>query len=312
MAKTLGQTYLFNSFKKYEEKLFKAMMSYDRIDKESPEFEEILDSISKRKTSDNMVKALKSPNIVLMYNGDPLDKALKVFAGVDHKSGYTQKTKVFIDCSNIIILNGSKFVCRDINQLLAYIFDAMVTYTYYAAEEKIVNVHELTLLGTNIFSKLFSYIIDYIYKVNSYGGYRYTCMYLASLYYQVNILGKDLNSESVQSVAKKVSSLSDSQANVIMIDLEPENFLNIKTFIEITAEVLHQPTLGLDSVIAKWMHIFGTSTVFALEYYPSFSAMITDACTDAYLNNKNTIEKVVGARLMADYYNKIINIEERI
>ena len=33
---------------------------------------------------------------------------------------------------------------------------------------------------------------------------------------------------------------------------------------------------------------------------------------DTYLNNKNTIEKVVGAKLLADYYNKIIAIEERI
>lgn len=312
MAKAINQTYLFSKYEKYDEKLFKAMMNSDRVDKDSAAFEDLLSEISKRRTSDNMVKALKSPNFILLFNADPLDKSLKVFAAIDHKAGSAQKTKAFIDCSNIITLQNGKYVCSDINKLLAYLFDAMVMYTYYLLEERIVNNDSLSKLGSTIFAKLFSYIIDYIYKINSFGGARYQCMYLAALYYQVNILGKDLNSPSVQKIARNIGDISDAQANILMIDIDENAFINIKTFIEAVSSALHLPKLGLDAVVAKWMHIFGTGTVFSLELFPAFSAMICDACTDSYINNKNTIEKVVGANLMADYYKKLIDIEERV
>lgn len=312
MSKLLSQTYLFSSFGKYEEKLFKAMMSYDRIDKDGTAFENILAEVTKRRTSENMIRALKSPNIVLLINGMPLDKALKVFAGVDNRSGYTQKTKVFIDCSNIIALQEGKYVCSDINIFLAYLFNAMVMYSYYAAETKLVNNDQLTKLGTNAFAKLFTYIIDYIYKINSFSSTRYQCMYLSALYYQVNILGKEFDSPAVQRTARTISTVTDSQANIIMIDVDEDIFLNIKTFVEALSKLLSIPKLGLDAVISQWMRVLGTGTVFALELFPAFSAMISDACTDAYLNNKTTIEKVVGANLMADYYKKLIEIEERM
>lgn len=309
MSKAISKTYLFSSFNKYEEKLFKAMMTYERVDKQSEAFESVLDEISKRKTTNNMLKVIKSENIVLLYNGDPLDKALKVFAGVDKKSSSSERVKVFIDCSNILQLENGKFV-GDINKLLAYVFDAMITLAYYLAEPKIVANSYLTKSGANIFAKLFTYIIDFIYKINSFSSTRYQCMYLAALYYQVNILGKDLYDNGVQKLAKNIAGISDSQANITMIDFEKTSFLNIKVFIEAVSHSLSLPKLGLDVVVAKWMHIFGTGTVFALELFPSFSAMITDACTDSYINNKNTIEKVVGANLMADYYKKLIEIGE--
>lgn len=312
MSKSLSQTYLFSSFNKYEEKLFKAVMSYDRIDKESEAFEDLLSEIAKRRTSDKMLKAIKSPNVVILINGEPLDKALKVFCHEDHRSGYTQKTKVFIDCSNIIGIDKGRYVCSDINKLLAYLFDAMVAYSYTVAGDKLLGNDYLSKSGATIFSKIFSYIIDYIYKINSFGTAKYQCMYMSALYYQVNILGKSLDSPSVQRIARGVSNIAESQANILMIDLEETDFLNIKTFVEKLSTVLSIPKLGIDSVVAKWMHIFGTGTIFALELFPSFSAMITDACTDAYINNKNTIEKVVGANLMADFNNKLIEIEERM
>lgn len=312
MSKSINKTYLFTSYPKYEQKLFKAMMTTDRIDKESAEFEEIVNDVSKRRTTNNMVKALKSDNIVLLVNGEPIDKALKVFAAVDMKSGNAQKTKVFIDCSNIINRVDGKYVCSDINKLLAYLFDAMVMYIYYIEERKLVDNDSLTKNGAMIFAKLFSYIIDYIYKINSISDMRFQVMYISALYYQVNILGKTLDSPSVQKISRNIATISDSAANIMMIDIDEDDFLNIKTFVEAMGKVLSLPKLGMDAVVAKWMHVFGTGTVFALELFPSFAAMITDACTDAYINNQNTIEKVVGANLMADFNRKLIDIGERV
>ena len=46
------------------------------------------------------------------------------------------------------------------------------------------------------------------------------------------------------------------------------------------------------------MYLYGINTVFALEYYPALSAMLTDAYCGAYINNQKTIEKVVGNTLV--------------
>lgn len=305
--KTLNQTYLYSKYPKYEEKLFKAVMSYDRIDKSGDAFEELKSEVSKRKTTDNMVKVLLSNNVVLLINGDPLDKALKVFTHADNRVS-SEKMKVFIDCSNIISLDNGTYKCSNINIFLAYLFDAMVAFIYCISEDKITNNVSLTKEGANIFAKLFSYIVDFIYKINSMNGARSKCLYMAALYYQTALLEKAVDSESVDRIARDVANISSTEANLIKMDLSEDDFLNIKTFTEVIGKILGVPSLEIDVLVARWMHIFGTGTVFALEVYPSFSSMITDACTDAYINNQNTIEKVVGARDMTDYYKKIIEV----
>ena len=49
-----------------------------------------------------------------------------------------------------------------------------------------------------------------------------------------------------------------------------------------------------------------------MELFPAFSAMMCDACSNAYINNKNTIEKVVGAGPLAEFSKRLIQIGERL
>ena len=55
------------------------------------------------------------------------------------------------------------------------------------------------------------------------------------------------------------------------------------------------------------MRQFGPGTVFGLEYYPAFSAMITDAYVGGYLNNQKTIEKICG-KDMVQYSKDVITM----
>lgn len=313
MSKTIGETYLFTSYPRYSEKLFKAMMSYTRIDKKSQEFEDIAEDVNKRRTTDNMVKVMMSDKIVLLVEGEPLDKALKVFAGKDQRSS-NKDLKVFIDCSNIIEKDdeSGRYICNNIEIFLAYLVDAMVMLGYYLSEAKFVDNSYLTTTGALCFANIMTYIIDYIYKVNSMSGVRYNVMYLSALYYQSNILEKPFDNDGVQRIARNIGAIGDSQANVLMMDISKDDFINIKTFINMVSRVLSLPKLTIDVVVAKWLNIFGTGTGFGMELFPAFSAMLTDACSNAYINNKNTIEKVVGAGPLTDFNKRIIQIGERL
>ena len=56
--------------------------------------------------------------------------------------------------------------------------------------------------------------------------------------------------------------------------------------------------LTLSLVIEKWMFLYGSATVLALEFLPSFLTMITDAYSGVYLNNQKSIEKMLAKDLV--------------
>lgn len=84
-----------------------------------------------------------------------------------------------------------------------------------------------------------------------------------------------------------------------MTQCDEADFADIKSFVSKLSELIKVPNLKIDNVIDKWMYLFGANTVFALEYYPALSAMLTDAYCGAYINNQKTIEKVVGNTLVS-------------
>ena len=56
--------------------------------------------------------------------------------------------------------------------------------------------------------------------------------------------------------------------------------------------------MKLNNFVNKWIFVFGPGTQFAMELYPAFSTMITNAYCGAYLNNQKVIEKVLGRTLV--------------
>ena len=133
------------------------------------------------------------------------------------------------------------------------------------------------------------------------------CMYLAALYYISNILGKDHTTDGARRVAMKISGLSERDAGIVDIQIKAESMMNIKYFVETVASVLRLNKITLDVVVERWMSIYGTGTVFALEIFPAFASMITDAYVGAYINNQKTIEKIAGTS-MTEFTKVILSI----
>ena len=298
MAKVYSSTYLYGKFP-YEEKIFKFLMTANQISTADDKFEDVKFEFKKRQANGALLKVLCSNNVHLMtaVDGVPLNRQFRVFCSKDPKTK-SEDYKVFVDCTGLIVLDKSgKYVCKEIDILVSYIINARVCMIYHKAEKEITSVTfvEDTMRA---FSALFTHVIDYLYKISTIPSTKTKCQYLACMYFIKNILGRDFN-EGYKHIAAKIVDVSEREQEMIINQCDEEDFDNIRLFSEKLSNLLKCPNLKIDNVIEKWMYLYGTSTVFGLEYFPALSAMLTDAYQGAYLNNQKTIEKVVGNTLVS-------------
>ena len=311
MAKTYAGTYLYTQYSEYEKQIFSFMMSGEEIDKDTSDFDDIKYEVKKRQVSNSLVKVLESKEVILLRGEKPLPKAFKVFCAKDIKGPKKDKMKVFIDCSNIIEVDkeSGRYVCRrnNIDIFISYLVSAMHTFIYYADEDRFTSNSKIMQVGAQAFASIFTHVIDYSCKISNMATVKNKCMYLAALYYISNILGKDHTTDGARRVAMKISGLSERDAGIVDIQIKAESMMNIKYFVETVASVLRLNKITLDVVVERWMSIYGTGTVFALEIFPAFASMITDAYVGAYINNQKTIEKIAGTS-MTEFTKVILSI----
>lgn len=307
ITKTFADSYLYNSaIEVYEKNIINFIMHGEEVNKQNSTFEDIRYEVKKRQVTNVLTKVLDSNKVILLMQPKPLPKAFKVFMTKDLKGD--KKNKVFIDADVVKLIDG-KYMCSNTDILVAYLLNAMNQIIYYTDPKRIVMRGEIIANGADMFSKLFTHIIDYLYKVSSTPNVRDKCLYLSSLYYLVCILKKDIN-DSNKHICKKISGLSEREEELLLIQLDQEKaFLNIRYFIEELSKILRLPKLTLDAFLEKWLYLYGVGTQFALELYPSFASMITNAYVGCYLNNQKTIEKIVG-RDMVDFTNAIFRVGE--
>lgn len=294
--KTLGDSYLYGKFNN-DKDLMNLIMSGDRVDKEDKAaFEDIKYEVTRCPISNVLVKVLMNPNVVLVMGPKALAKAFKVVTMKDIKKD--RKEKVFIDCTDLITYDG-KYHCKNINMLISYLVSAMIHMIYTFRPNLIMNNSNIVTRSAETWTILFTYIIDYIYKISvADTNVKEKCNHLAALYFYANILKRDINSEQVRSACRKISKLSEREEDLLRIKMKEDTFLNIKTFIEFVSQILGFDKLTLDIVVEKWMWLYGTGTVFGLELYTSFTTMITDAYVGSFINNQKTIEKVAGSHMV--------------
>lgn len=301
MAKTYAGTYLYSKYHEYEQKIFDFLMTADSVDKYTDDFDDIRYEVKKRQVSSALVKILDSKSVILMIGKEAMTRPFKVFCAKDVKMK-SDKMKVFIDVTNVIVKNEKtgRWECKgnNIDILISYLVSAMHTYIYYIDENRMVNNGKVISAGAQAYAQIFTHVVDYVCKISAMPSTKSKCMYLTALYYLTNLLGKDIDYEGSRKTAMKISGLSDRDAGIVDMMLQPESMRNIKAFSETLSTILHLNRLTLDVIVERWMTIYGTGTVFALELFPAFATMMTDAYVGAYLNNQKAIEKVAGSSLV--------------
>lgn len=299
MAKTYSQTYLYGQYNEYEKKIYEFIIKSEHIDTNSAEFKDILYDVKRRRISDHLAKIITSDNVVLAINdGKPLPKAFKVFVAADVKD--SNKVKVFIDVTDCIVYKDGVYVCNKLDWLISYTINAMTAYIYVKAENKLLNNASILKDGCDAWVSCFSYIIDRMYKVSTVPQIKRRIDYLAAIYYQVNIMCRDLqrSEDSIKANAIRTSNIDPRDAKVVDIMIQDGDFYNINSFVMALERIMQLKDIKTGNIVSYWMNAFGPGTVFALEYFPAFSAMMTNTYVGAYLDQQMTIEKVAGQSMV--------------
>lgn len=318
--KSYSDSYLYAKYPKYEKTLMDAIMKDPLIDKTSNEFQDVIYEVKRmRMISEPLVRILTSKNTMLLDCDNPLPRTFKVFASRDPKSKDTSEIKIFIDCTNVIERRDKTgdYKVDDV-KLLSYLMNGAICMVYHKNASLILRRSDLIQSATTCFAKLFTFIIDYLAKVSIQESNKIKVLYLSAMYFLEGMLRMD-NPNQSSKMAKKIAGISEREANMIDILLDKacnsgkgakqDPYENIKVFISTLADVMHlnDKVITLDTIVEKWMQQYGPGTVFGMEYFPAFSAMITDAYNGGYLNQQKTIEKVCGTD-MVDYAKQVISL----
>lgn len=302
MATKYAESYLYSMNPEYEKKLVESVLKADRLDQNSPEFDDIVYEFKHRQLASYMQKIFLSPNVVLISSLNPLPSQFSVFVAKDLKS--KNQLRVFMDVSRVIRYDNvsGKYACVNIDQLIAMLISAVEDMAFVNERTRPqICTGNIKRMSMQCWASLFTHIIDYLHKISLDKNITARCKLLACMYFCDNMLGEDDGYKKMRFNALQWCGVSEREEQIILRYLDDEDadpFKNIKTFVIFVGKVLKIPTLSVDAFVERWLFLYGVKTVFALEYWPTFAAMITDAYTGCFINNQKTIEKVCGNNMV--------------
>ena len=295
-VKPITGCYLYSKMDNYTQKMSNAILKAERIDKNTEVFtEDIALELKRSKAPSYTMKILTSKNTNLIWPNEPLPRAIRVFCAKDIKKD--KQINAFIDCSGVITKreNGRYKVKVDI--LTAHLISAKNNMIYYKMPGMLTKKSSNLVLMARCFGKLFAHLIDYIGNISVIPEQKDKCRYMAAKYFLTVVAGIE-DEDRIDDIAAKSADLTESQARIFSISASNVHFESLPTFVEDLKTVFKLDKLTLSLVIEKWMYTYGTGTVMALEFLPSFLTMITDAYCGVYLNMQKTIEKILSKDLV--------------
>ena len=317
--RTYSDSYLYSKYPEYNKKLFAAIMNDPVIDKSTDNFQNVVYEVTRTRVSEAIVRILTSTNTVLLDCESPLPKAFKVFCARDMRTAAKQ-IKVFIDCSSIITKNKTNMgYTVDEMKLVSYLVDAAVCMIYHRKFDTIARNRALIYSAATCFAKCFTFIVDYLVKVSIQESSKSKSLYLSAMYFLEGIL--NFSHSHAMEMACKIAEVSSREAEMINILVEKASTVpgvsnkdtnpydDLRRFINIVRDVLklNRKSFTIDIVVDRWLQHYGVSTILALEYFPAFSAMMTDCYNGAFINHQRAIETVCKVD-MINYSKAVLNM----
>lgn len=313
--KLVSDSYLYQE-SGYNKDLYIFMVGSARIDTLCKEFEDIVYNVRMRQVSPSLVKILLSNKIVLCIdNNKGMSRAFKVFQAVDPKCAVKEK-KIFIDCTGLIELKNGVYSCKNIGILISYLVSAMCIGLYYGANSSILSDSILVKTSTAAFVDMCLYTMGFLKVPITIGTSKEDLAFILAEYFLFNVL-QNANITANVAVAKSISGASAYQSlHMQFADVLVDGKCNIDDFVRAlqriyfnqTDDKMKESTLNTSSFVEKWAYLFGPSTYLGLEVFTSFSQALTDCYVGSYINQQNTIEKIVGGKNVIKYSNELLKV----
>lgn len=295
-VKPITGCYLYTKLDNYKDKMISAIMKAERIDKNDAIFtEDIALELKRSKAPAYAMKILTSKNTHLIWPTDPLPRGIRVFAAKDLKRD--KNICVFVDCNGVITKKDNSRYKVKVDLLTANLISAKNNMIYYKAPEMLIKKSSDLVLMARCFAKLFSHLIDYIGNISVIPEQKDKCKYLSAKYFLTTIAGLE-DEDKINAIAVKAAEITDSQDRIFGLATTNVKFDSLPGFVDDLRDVFKLEKINLTLLTEKWMYTYGTGTILALEFLPSFLTLITDAYCGVYLNMQKTIEKVLGKDLV--------------
>ena len=321
-GKLLDQTYIYSKTGKiYDERLIKFITTGTRIDTASSAFEDVLYNVKRTKISNALTKILTSKNTVLIIDTTPLPKFMKFLVMkdiLDKTSKNELKVKLFLDVSEYITYKDGIYNCVDLKKLVAFTIAGMVAYIYRFFPDKFTLNSSIIHDGADCFARFFSFVIDKLYKITSIQEIKKKVDYLSAMYYYANILNNPLSQEAyarqADTLGKEISGLDDVAAKYVNMEIKPEDFANIDTFVKMLGRIFRFGGINISIISHAWVNQYGPGTPFALEFFPAFAAMITNAYNGGYIEGgaETRILSIGGSLSLPAFSKTILKIGEEL
>lgn len=300
--KTYKDSYLYKNklrnMDSDENKNNKTIMDYItnsyRIDKKSEAFAGIIEDIKRQQTSSIVYQILQRSNVVLAIGKYELPRSFKVIEVKDPKAD--RRPTVFIDCTGLIEYRNGFFICKKIDVLIAYLYNAMIYILYREAPLKLFNNTELVISATTCYVSLFTYIIDYL-RIIGYAENKNKISYLIGLFFLHNVLGRDIDQYS-KNIAAKVAGIELKLTTAYDLYLNDNMFLDINEFVNELANTFNLKGFNLQVFMGRWINLIGIGTQYAVELFTNFGILLTSAYSGAYIVNQRQIERSCGLNLV--------------
>lgn len=286
-----------------ERALVSFIMTANRIDISSNSFKGVVEQLKSRSQNAVIIRMLQQGNVVLAIGDKELSPSLKVFYAKDIKSS-TKSRKVFVDVTNIIVLENGFFVCKDINRLAAYLLGVLVMEVYYNDPNKFITNGNLQKLSITAFIKLFNAILN-DHRLPGYIANKAKIQYISGVYFGVNVMRLEIPQARLAAAA--AMGMNRQEATDADYFYHEEDLKDIYTFLQYLITTFKLKDLAPDGFINKWIYSYGKGTMYALELYPAFLTLIMYACSGSYINNMKRIENTLSKELV-DIENIVIRI----
>ena len=318
--KRMSDAYLYQ-ITDYGKEIFDYLMRSQRVDKNDNSFSDIIYDVKRQSAASILMKVLLSDKVVLLIDTKGLSRAFKVVYSKDPKNGKLSKKKVFIDCTGLIKYNNGTYSCGAISTLISYLFTAMTYIIYDNMPKAIISNATLMKTGAGAFADMMLFVLSYLKVPVTDSDNKEKMSFVLAEYFQACIVGRE-NGEITYNLAKSVSGIKEKKTcdhYHILFNKTLEPSCTFDTFLAKFAEVFldqkegkispkNRAKLTTDAFAQRWMTCYGPSTFLGLELFVPFSEILTDVYVGGYLNQQNTIEKVVGGKNIVKFANELLKV----
>lgn len=204
-----------------------------------------------------------------------------------------------VNVSNIATKNKQGEYSLDTKHLFSYMQGGTILTSCYQKYNSLISKANVVKLGSDIYSKLFTKVINKMFTLNVTPAKLDVISFLSSWFFIHRVLGRD--SESMEEMNKKYALENCKSGSKLVIEsyidrFDPEtDFVDFNTFIESLAKnVPGLEDITIRNFINQYVMNYGPTMLLALEFLPTLLFNLGAVSVGAFLNNQHVLEKMVG------------------